>query len=102
MHPGAVDERGVHREVDEVPDAADGAELDELHPVLAAAQRLHGHVIVAKLNSDAAPAVSARYGIRSIPTTLLFRGGMEIGRHSGVMPLPALNQWLATHLGAAP
>jgi thioredoxin 2 len=72
-------------------------------PVIAeAAQRLHGHVIVAKVNSDAAPAVSARYGIRSIPTTLLFRGGLEIGRHSGVISLPALNQWLATHLGAAP
>ncbi len=71
-------------------------------PVIAeAAARYCGHVIVVKVNSDAAPNISARYGIRSIPTTLLFRAGAEIARQSGAMPLPTLTQWMATRLGGS-
>ena len=71
-------------------------------PVIAeAAARYCGHVIVVKVNSDAAPNASTRYGIRSIPSTLLFRGGAEIARQSGAMPLPTLTQWMATQLGGS-
>jgi thioredoxin 2 len=52
-------------------------------------------VLVAKVDSDAAPGLSARYGIRSIPTTVLFRGGAEIARQSGAMPASMLEQWFA-------
>lgn len=46
-----------------------------------------------KVDSDAAPHASQQYGIRSIPTLLLFHGGREIGRQSGVMPAAQLLAW---------
>jgi thioredoxin 2 len=45
-----------------------------------------GELLVAKLNSDENPRVSNRYGIRSIPTLALFRGGQEVKRLMGAMP----------------
>lgn len=46
-----------------------------------------------KVDSDAAPIASRQFGIRSIPTLLLFQGGREIGRQSGVLPAPQLLAW---------
>jgi thioredoxin len=48
-----------------------------------AAQRT-GSVLVLKLDTDAYPAVSQRYGIRGIPTMIAFRGGKETMRHTGL------------------
>lgn len=45
-----------------------------------------GRVVVAKLDTEAVPEVAARYGIRSIPTMVLFRHGREDRRASGAMP----------------
>jgi thioredoxin 2 len=45
-----------------------------------------GSVIVAKVDTDALPDVAGRYGIRSIPTIVLFRGGKEAKRVMGAMP----------------
>ncbi len=53
-----------------------------------------------KVDSDAAPAVSAKYGIRSIPTLVLFEGGQEKDRVSGVMPTRDLLAWLAQRTGS--
>ena len=65
-------------------------------PVIAeAAATLTPSVIVAKLNTEDAPALASRLGIRSIPTIAVFRGGTEIARQSGAMPLAALQRWLA-------
>ena len=50
-----------------------------------AAAQLQGRALFAKVDSDAAPALSQRHAIRSIPTLLLFRGGREVKRHSGAM-----------------
>ena len=72
-------------------------------PVIAeAARKLHGHVVVVKVNSDTAPASSARYGIRSIPTTLLLRNGQELARLSGAVPTPELMRFVAHHLAGPP
>ncbi len=49
---------------------------------------------VGKLETEAAPNTAARFGIRSIPTLVLFRGGREVARVSGAMPLAGLEQWL--------
>ncbi|MDE2429222.1 MAG: thioredoxin TrxC [Burkholderiales bacterium] len=46
-----------------------------------------------KVDSDAAPQASQRYGIRSIPTLMLFLGGRELGRQSGVMPAEQILKW---------
>ncbi len=53
-------------------------------------------IIVAKVNSDEAPALSQRLQIRSIPTILLFRQSREIGRQAGAMPLEVLTPWLSS------
>jgi len=45
-----------------------------------------GRVLVAKVDTDRAPDLSARYGIRSIPTMIVFHGGHEVGRSLGFEP----------------
>ena len=51
-----------------------------------------GHILVAKLDTDASQRVAARYQIRGIPTVIAFRNGREERRQSGVMPLAALKE----------
>lgn len=45
-----------------------------------------GKVLVAKVDTDASPQVATRYGIRSIPTVILFRNGVEADRSVGIEP----------------
>jgi len=45
-----------------------------------------GKVLVVKVDTDRAPEVAARYGIRSIPTVILFEAGAETGRSVGFEP----------------
>jgi len=54
-----------------------------------------GRVVVAKVDTEALPAVAGRFGIRSIPTMILFRGGKEAARLSGAMPASAIEERLA-------
>ena len=54
-----------------------------------------GAVIVAKVDTEALPEVAGRYGIRSIPTMILFRDGKEAKRTMGAMPADAIAQSLA-------
>jgi thioredoxin 2 len=54
-----------------------------------------GKVIVAKVDTEALPDVAGRFGIRSIPTMILFRGGKEAQRVSGAMPASAILSNLA-------
>lgn len=49
-----------------------------------------GQAIVVKVDTDAQPELSARFGIRSIPTLVVFRGGREAKRISGAMPAAAI------------
>jgi thioredoxin 2 len=49
-----------------------------------------GRVIVAKVDTEALPEVASRFGIRSIPTMVLMRGGREERRVSGAMPASAI------------
>jgi thioredoxin len=50
------------------------------------AQAHTGRLLVAKVDSDRAPALSARLGIRGIPTLIAFRDGQETGRVVGFDP----------------
>lgn len=45
-----------------------------------------GEALVAKVDTEALPDVASRFGIRSIPTLILFRNGAEAARVSGAMP----------------
>ena len=51
-----------------------------------------------KVDSDAAPIASAQYGIRSIPTMILFQGGREVDRLSGAMSAHDLVAWVRRNL----
>jgi thioredoxin 2 len=62
-----------------------------------AAAELEPRVRLAKLNSDEAQAVAARYGIRSIPTLIAFRGGREVARQSGAMDTKGLVRWVTAN-----
>jgi thioredoxin 1 len=48
------------------------------------ADEYQGKVRVGKLDTDDSPAVTAKFGVRSIPTVLVFKGGKEAGRHVGM------------------
>ena len=52
---------------------------------------------LAKVDTEAHPGIASRFGIRSIPTLIAFRGGREIARQSGALPLPQLMQWVTTN-----
>ena len=54
-----------------------------------------GGMLVGKLDTDSAPAVSVKYGIRGIPTLILFSGGREVARQSGAMPRAGLDELVA-------
>jgi thioredoxin 2 len=45
-----------------------------------------GKLLVAKVDTDRAPNVATRFGIRSIPTLIVFRGGKEVDRSVGFEP----------------
>lgn len=51
-------------------------------------------VLVAKVDTEALPAVAQRFNIRSIPTMILFRGGAEARRLSGAMPAAEISRQL--------
>jgi thioredoxin 2 len=49
----------------------------------------------AKLNTQDEPGPAARFNIRSIPTTMVFRAGKTLARQSGSMDAATLKKWLA-------
>ena len=65
----------------------------------AAAGELEPTVRVAKLNTDAAPGPAGEFGIRSIPTLVLFRGGRELARQSGALGRQDIVRWVRGALG---
>jgi len=63
-----------------------------------AAAELEPRVRLAKLNTEEAQAVAERYGIRSIPTLVAFRGGREVARQSGAMDSRSLVRWISANV----
>jgi thioredoxin 2 len=60
----------------------------------AAAVRLEPRFRFAKVNTDAAPDLAARFNIRSIPTLIVFRHGRPVAQQAGAMDAGALTRWL--------
>jgi thioredoxin 2 len=59
-----------------------------------AAGELKGRARLVKVNTEEAPALAARMGIRAIPTIALFRDGAEVKRVSGALDSGSLLRWL--------
>ena len=58
-------------------------------------------VTIAKLNIDENPDIPGRYGVRGIPTMLLFKGGQPVAQKVGAAPRSQIQQWLEGNLDAA-
>jgi thioredoxin 1 len=56
------------------------------------AVELAGKIQIAKLNVDENDGVSAEYGVRAIPTMLLFKGGVLVDQYVGMMPKATLKE----------
>ena len=57
-----------------------------------------GKAVIGKLNVDENPGVTARYGIRSIPTLLVFKSGQIVDKQVGAVPKSVLSQKLAAQI----
>ena len=55
-----------------------------------AGKQLAGRALLVKVNSDENPRLSARFGIRSIPTLVRLQNGQETQRQSGALPASAI------------
>jgi thioredoxin 2 len=67
----------------------------------AAAPRLEPKVRMAKLDTEAEPALAARYRVESIPTMIMLHKGRELARTSGAMPTEAIVRWVEEALRRA-
>jgi thioredoxin 1 len=70
-------------------------------PVLDQIAAERGDLKVVKLNIDEEPGISQRYGVMSIPTLILFKGGEPVAAAVGAMPKSMLEQRLGLSEAAA-
>ena len=73
------------------PCRAIGPVIDELSKEYA------GKVNVGKVNVDENPQTSARFGIQSIPTLLIFKNGQLVDQLQGALPRPIIEARLSAH-----
>jgi thioredoxin 2 len=64
-----------------------------------AAAALEPKIRLLKLNTELEGEVAGRYGIRSIPTMIVFKNGKEIGRQSGAMNAQGIIDWVNSTTG---
>ena len=69
--------------------------------VEAVAEKYATNARVVKLNVDENPSVSQRYGIKGIPTLILFKNGKEEERVVGATSKEAISRMLEKHISAA-
>ena len=58
----------------------------QLSPSLEAIAEEHDEIVVAKLDTDRNPVTSQNYGIRSIPTMIVYKGGVVVDQLVGAVP----------------
>ena len=62
------------------------------------ATEFEGKIKVFKLNTDENPNVASQYGIRSIPTLMLFKGGQKVDTVVGAVPKTTLSSTISKYL----
>jgi thioredoxin 1 len=62
------------------------------------AREYDGKLKVAKLDIDDSPQTASRFGIRGVPTVLVFKNGKEVARQVGLVPKPRLVALFSEHL----
>ena len=60
-------------------------------------QDLKGKVNVFKMNIDDNPNIPSEFGIRSIPTMILFKGGKQLDVKIGSLPKESIINWIESH-----
>lgn len=63
------------------------------------AKQFAGKAQFIKINTEQQQQLAAQYGIRSIPSLMIFKGGKKLADLAGALPAPQLTQWLRQHLG---
>jgi len=63
-----------------------------------AASQMEPHVRFAKLNTESNQATAAQYGIRSIPTMIIFKNGQEMARQPGALNATQITQWVQSQI----
>ena len=53
-----------------------------------------GQFVIAKVNTEDLPSLSARFRITAIPTMVVFKNGLEVARQAGAMPAPAIRKFI--------
>src|SRR5258707_5519749 len=69
--------------------------------VVAVAEKYAAYARVVKVNVDDNPAISQRYGIKGIPTLILFKGGKEEERVVGATSKEAISRMIEKHIAGA-
>jgi thioredoxin 1 len=64
------------------------------------AGELEGSAVITKLDVDANPDTSMKYGVMSIPTLLIFKNGKVVDKHIGLAPKGVIANKLSAHLVA--
>ena len=57
-------------------------------------EELSGKVTVAKVNIEDSPDIPSRYGVRGVPTLMLFKNGQVASMKVGAMPKAKILEWL--------
>ncbi|BBB56297.1 MAG: thioredoxin [Rickettsiaceae bacterium] len=70
-----------------------------LSPILdQLSEEMDGKVKIVKMNIDENPETPSKFGVRGIPTMLLFKEGKQIATKVGVQPKNALQEWINSSL----
>lgn len=75
------------------PCKAIGPALEEI------SEELNGQVSIVKVNIDENPMTPQSYGVRGIPTLLMFKSGEVVAEKIGAMPKSMLQQWVSSNIG---